>query len=234
VADQVSLTAQTRTELGKGPTGRLRRTGRVPAIVYGYETDPTAVHVDGLELFHALHTDAGRNVLIRLRVEDDTTLVIARDLQVHPIRQEVAHVDFYAVDRDTQISVEVPVHVVNEDEVVNDGGVLNQILYTVSLAVKPLDVPNAFDLDVTGMSIGDVKRVEDLTDQLPAGAEFELEPERTVVTINAPISEEELEALEEDAGVEAEEPELVGEEAEAPVTGDQVEGAAPTADPDNA
>lgn len=201
MSKQVSLTAEPRTELGKGPTGRLRRTGRVPAIIYGYEVEPTAVHVDALELYHALHTEAGRNVMIRLQHDGDTTLVFARDLQVHPVRQEVVHVDFLAVDRNAQISVEVPVHLIGEEETAEDDGVLNQVLYTVPIAVKPLDVPNYLELDVTGMAIGDVKRVEDLT--LPEGADFEIEPERTVVTINAPISEEALEALEGEAEQEA-------------------------------
>jgi large subunit ribosomal protein L25 len=204
VSKQVTLTAEPRADLGKGPTGRLRRTGRVPGIVYGYEVEPTPVHVDALELYHALHTEAGRNVMIRLELSGDTTLVFARDLQIHPIRQEVTHVDFLAVDRNAQISVEVPIHLVGEDDTADDDGVLNHVLYTVPIAVKPLDVPNYLELDVAGMAIGDVKRVEDLT--LPDGAEFEIEPERTVVTINAPISEEALEALEAEAGVEAEEP----------------------------
>jgi large subunit ribosomal protein L25 len=210
VSKQVSLTAEPRTDLGKGPTGRLRRTGRVPAIVYGYEVEPTAVHVDALELYHVLHTEAGRNVMIRLELDGDTTLVFARDLQIHPIRQEVVHVDFLAVDRNAQISVDIPVHLVGEEDTVDDNGVLNQVLYTVPIAVKPLDVPNAIELDVTGMAIGDVKRVEDLV--LPEGADFEIEPERTVVTINAPISEEALEALEAEAGIEQEEPTVLDED----------------------
>jgi large subunit ribosomal protein L25 len=207
VSKQVTLTAAPRTELGKGPTGRLRRTGRVPAIVYGYEVEPTAVHVDALELYHALHTEAGRNVMIRLEHDGDTTLVFARDLQIHPIRQEVVHVDFLAVDRNAQISVEVPVHLTGDEDTADDAGVLNQVLYTVPIAVKPLDVPNYLELDVAGMAIGDVKRVEDLT--LPEGADFEIEPERTVVTINAPISEDELESLEAEAGIEQEEAEVL-------------------------
>jgi large subunit ribosomal protein L25 len=210
VSKQVSLTAETRTELGKGPTGRLRRTGRVPAIVYGFETEPTAVHVDALELYHALHTEAGRNVMIRLEVAGDTTLVFARDLQIHPIRQEVVHVDFLAVDRNAQISVEVPIHLVGDEDTADDDGILNHVLWTVPIAVKPLDVPNFLELDVTGMAIGDVKRVEDLT--LPDGADFEIDVERTVVTINAPMSEEALEELEAEAGIEQDEPELEGDE----------------------
>lgn len=223
MSKQVTLTAEPRTELGKGPTGRLRRTGRVPAIVYGYETEPTAVHVDALELYHALHTEAGRNVMIRLEVADDTTLVFARDLQIHPIRQEVTHVDFLAVDRNAQISVEVPVHLVGEDDTVEDDGILNHVLWAVPIAVKPLDVPNYLELDVTGMAIGDVKRVSDLT--LPDGADFEIDADRTVVTINAPMSEEALEELEAEAGVEQEEPELAGDE-------DVADSAAPSDDAD--
>jgi large subunit ribosomal protein L25 len=227
VSKQVTLTAESRTDLGKGPTGRLRRTGRVPAIIYGFEVEPTAVHVDALELYHALHTEAGRNVMIRLELGGDTTLVFARDLQIHPIRQEVVHVDFLAVDRNAQISVEIPVHLVGDEDTADDDGVLNQVLYTVPIAVKPLDVPNYLELDVTGMAIGDVKRVEDLT--LPDGADFEIEPERTVVTINAPMSEEALESLEADAGIEQEAPDALdvdGEaDAAAPTEGDAAEPA---------
>jgi large subunit ribosomal protein L25 len=224
VSKQVTLPAEPRTELGKGPTGRLRRTGRVPGIVYGYEVEPTAVHVDALELYHALHTEAGRNVMIRLELEGDTTLVFARDLQIHPIRQEVVHVDFLAVDRNAQISVEVPVHLLGEDDTADDDGVLNQVLYTVPIAVKPLDVPNYLELDVTGMAIGDVLRCSDLT--LPDGADLEIDDERTIVTINAPISEEALEALESEGDVEG---------VEEPVaTDDDVEAAADDAGDDEA
>ncbi|MEX2504609.1 MAG: 50S ribosomal protein L25 [Egicoccus sp.] len=230
MSQQVKLSATTRTHQGKGAAGRLRKEGRVPAIMYGYEVEPTPVSVDALELYHALHTEAGRNAMIRLEIDGETHLTIARDLQIHPVRQETLHVDFLAVDRDSQISVEIPVHAIDEEEVAPGGGVVNQILYSVPILVRPLDVPNSFEISLAGLDIGDVKRVEDLTDQLPEGAEFDIEPERTVVTINAPISEAELEALEEsvgagdedtgaEAGLEIEEPaeddETVTEPAEA-------------------
>jgi large subunit ribosomal protein L25 len=214
MSEQLRLTAEPRTELGKGATGRLRRTGRVPGIVYGYRVEPTPVHVDALELYHALHTEAGTNALIRLEFDGETHLTVARDMQRHPVKGRTQHVDFLAVNKDVQISVEVPVHLMDEDELADDNGVVNQILYTVPVLVKPLDVPNFFELSLEGLEIGDVKRVEDLSGLLPAGAEFDIEPDRTVVTINAPMSEEALEALEEAAGIETEEPELIGEEAE--------------------
>jgi large subunit ribosomal protein L25 len=207
VSNQVTLQAEPRTQQGKGASGRLRKTGRVPAVMYGYEVEPTSLSVDALELYHVLHTEAGANVLIRLELEGETHLTVARDLQRHPVRGDALHVDFLAVDRNAQISVEVPVHLTGDDDLADDDGVLNQILYTVPILVKPLDTPNSLDLDVTGMAIGDVKRVEDLAATLPEGAEFDIELERTVVTINAPISEEALEAMEAEAGVEQEEPE---------------------------
>jgi large subunit ribosomal protein L25 len=97
--------------------------------------------------------------------------------------------------------------VVGDDDLGDDAGVVNQILYTVPILVRPLDVPNYLEISIAGLEIGDVKRVEDLRDLLPEGAEFDIDPERTVVTINAPVSEAELEALEEGAGIEGEAPE---------------------------
>jgi large subunit ribosomal protein L25 len=210
LSKQVELPAEPRTGTGKGASGRLRKQGRVPGILYGYEVEPTTVSVDALALYHTLHTDAGLNALIRLQLEGETYLTVARDLQYHPVRGETLHVDFLAVDRNAQISVEIPVHLTGEDEAAAEG-VVNQILYTVPMLVKPLDVPNFLELSIAGMEIGDVRRVEDLADLLPEGAQFDVDVERTVVTINAPVSEAELEALEEGAGIEAPEPEVVGE-----------------------
>ena len=217
-SNQIKLQAETRISKGKGASGRLRREGRVPGILYGYKVEPTAVSVDALELYHTLHTEAGSNVLIRLEVDGGTYLSVARDMQWHPVRGETLHVDFLAVDQDSQISVEIPVHLVDEDDAA-EGGIINHILYTVPILVKPLDVPNYLEMSVAGLEIGDVLRVEDLRAQLPEGAEFDIDPQRTVVTINAPMSQAALEALEEGAGIETEEPELVGDEAEAGAAG---------------
>ena len=222
MADQIRLEATRRAAATKGETKQLRRDGRVPGIMYGYKVDPTPVSVDALELYHSLRTEAGMNALLLLDIEGDAErhLTVARDLQRHPVRRDTLHVDFLAVDKDSPISVEVPVNTINEEEAAPDGGVLNQILYTVPVMVRPLDVPNYFELDLTGFEINDVVRIEDLADQLPEGAEFDAEPEDTVLTVNAPVSEEELEAMEEEAGQEAPEPEVIGEgdTGDAPVT----------------
>lgn len=208
------LTANARTEHGKGASGRLRKTGRVPGIMYGHGVDPTSLDVDSLELYHAMHTDAGRNVLIRLDVSGETHLSIVKDLQRHPVRGDIEHVDFQAVSRDQQIVAEVPVQLDNEDDPRSNGGIINHVLYTVPISVTPLEVPQDFRLDLMGLEIGDVLRVADLADQLPDSATFDIEEERTVVTINAPMSEEALDEAAAEAGIEedAAEPALVGEE----------------------
>ena len=222
-ANQVALDADVRTELGKGATGRLRKEGRTPGILYGAGVEATPVHVDALDLYHALHTAAGTNVLIQLHVDGDEHLTFARDLQSHPVRGDMLHVDFLAVHRDTKISVDIPVHLVNDETLRREsGGVVNQIEHTLPIFVGPLDVPNYFELDVEGMEIGDVKRVEDLISQLPPGAEFEIDHERTVVTVNPPDILEEPEPAEgEEEGLEIE-GEVEGEAAE----GEAVEGEA--------
>lgn len=213
---QFNLTATTRSDdqKGKGAAGRLRKTGVVPGIVYGAGIDPTAITVDNRELYHALHTAAGRNVLVRLDLDGDEHLTVVKDLQTHVVRGDYLHVDFQAVSREQLITAEIPVHLDNEDSPRNAGGIVNHVLYTVPVRVKPLEVPGSFTLDLEGMAIGDVRRISDIAGQLPEGAAFDVDEERTLVTINAPMSEEALEELVEGAGIEEEvaEPELVGEE----------------------
>lgn len=204
MADQVLLQANVRTGRGKGAAGRLRRQGRVPAVLYGYNVEPTPVDVDALELYHALHTEAALNVLIRLRVDGTDQMCVARDLQRHPLRGDVQHADFIAVDPDVKILVEIPVSLEGEDEI-EPPGVLSHMLYSVPAYVRPIEIPNQFTMSVAGMAIGDVQRVEDLADQLPEGAEFDIEPERTVVTVNPPdlMPEPETDTEAEEARAEA-------------------------------
>ena len=186
MSKQVTLNALPRAAAGKGESNRLRREGRVPAIVYGHEVDPTPVSVDARELFHALNGPAGRNAIIALQVEGRTTLVVARDLQRHAVRRDVLHLDLLAVDQDQQIDVEVPVHLVGLDDVQRDGGYLNHVRHVVPIRVRPLDTPDFIELSVAGMGIGDVKRLGDIVSLLPAGAEIGDDADRVIVTINAP------------------------------------------------
>jgi large subunit ribosomal protein L25 len=186
VSSQIKLPAQPRTSTGKGDAKRLRREGRVPAILYGHGVEPLAVSVDERELYRALHGPAGRNALIVLDAGDGAVLTVVRDIQRHPVRRDLVHVDFLAVDRDVRIDVEVPVHLVDVDDVARDGGFLNHVRHVVPISVRPLDTPDFIEISVAGMGIGDVKRLGDIVALLPAGAEIADDPDRVIVTINAP------------------------------------------------
>lgn len=223
MADRVQLVAEPRPETGKGGSGRLRRRGRTPAVVYGYQADPTPVHVDALDLYHVLHTEAGANVLIELQLDGGTNLCVARDVQRHPVRGDVIHLDLLAVDPRQQILVEVPVHVVGEDEV-EAPGVLSHVLHSVPINVEPTKVPNAFDIDVAGMAIGDVRRVEDLSGQLPEGATFEIDTDRAVATVNPPDVVETAEDEELEDAIEGAIPEGAEDASEVPATDEGGQG----------
>ncbi len=191
MAKQVALTAAPRPELGKGPTGRLRKTGRTPGVMYGHGVEPTPVHVDSLELYHVLHTEAGVNVMIKLEVDGETHLSIAREIQRHPVMGDITHLDFLSVDKNVAIVVELPVHVTGEAEI---GAVVQQVLTTVPVLVKPLEVPTFVEVSVEGLTYGDVLRVGDLA--LPDGVTADMDVDRTIVTVNAPniVEEDEDEA----------------------------------------
>lgn len=204
MSDQVRLIATSRPAKGKGVSGRLRRAGRVPAILYGHRVEPTAVSVDARELYHVLHTPAGRNVLIDLAVEGESHLVVARDVQTDPVRGDYVHIDLLAVDRDVRIQVDVPVHLVDDEARERDGGVVNHALHAITILVRPLDTPNAIEVSLAGMAIGDSRRVEDLAPLLPAGAELARNLEDAVVVIEAPRSAEPTATGEGEAGAVAE------------------------------
>lgn len=206
MAEQVTLEARTRVGSGKGEARALRREGRVPAITYGADLDaPRSISVDALELFHALHTDAGLNAIINLKIEGGEQLVIARQLQRHPVKRHLLHADFVTISRTVRITVDVPVVTEGTAPGEDEGGVAEQQLYTIPVEVLPLEVPDQILLDISDMEIGDVKRVSDLV--LPEGVVALEDPERTVVTLTLPALEvpepEEGALLEPVEGVEA-------------------------------
>ena len=135
---EVTLTASTGRETGTRPSRRLRREGLIPGVVYGEGKDATVLSVDRKELRRALSTDAGQNALISLTVDGTTYLTVVKELQRHPVRREVTHVDFLTVDPDAAIEVEVPIHLVGEaKEVSQNGGITEQRLMALTAMRKP-------------------------------------------------------------------------------------------------
>ena len=191
---EVRIKAERRTEAGKGPARRARAEGRVPAILYGGGIDPVSITLDRRELALAYHSDAGTNVLLDIDVDGDTTLALTRELQRDPDRGTLLHADFIKIERDVRIEVEVPVHLRGESSGVAEGGVLEQPLHALSISVLPGDVPEAIDVDVSGLAIGDSLKVGDV----PLDDKYDIlsDPEASIANVAQPISEEELEAME--------------------------------------
>ncbi len=198
-----TLVAEPRTTLGSRPSGRLRREGKVPAVVYGLGTDTVSVTVPARELQHILAGESGANTLITLDVDGESVLTLARQIHRHPTKGILVHVDFIRIDRDVAVSAEIPIHLVGEATGVRDGGLLEQLLFHLTVEAMPGNIPVSIEIDVERLAIGDQLRVEDIS--LPTGVETQAEADFVVAQVAAPrVATEE--------GVEGEEGE--GEEGE--------------------
>ena len=217
---EVKLEVTKREGTGKGVARRSRAAGKVPGVVYGRGMDPVAIEVDRRQFIQALQTDAGMNVLLGLKIDGDTITTLPRQIQRDPVRGTLLHADFVKVDLTVAVEAEVPVHLVGGEDApgVREGGVLEHPLFMVTVRCLPTDVPESIDADVSGLNIGDTLRIADL----PSEGDFEFiqDPDTVVAAVAQPVSEEELAAMEADAGATGEEPTVEGVEA---ATGDTQE-----------
>jgi large subunit ribosomal protein L25 len=181
---EAQLTAEPRTETGKGAAHRLRASGRVPAILYGAGVESTPIQVDALDLLHVFHATGGASVLVDLRLDGQEYLTIAREIQRDLIHNRFLHVDFMAVNRDEKITVNVELHEIGESVGVHSGGVVEHHLREVELQALPADVPERIEFDITNMQIGDAIRVGDL--RPPDGVEFLTDPDTMVLAVVEP------------------------------------------------
>lgn len=189
---EISLKIESGRALGTRPSGRLRTAGRIPGVIYGHGMDPVSVSVSARDLRAALTTEAGPRALLSLEIGDDRHLAIARELQRHPLRQTVTHVDFQVVRRDEIVASEVRIVLVGESESVHRaGGVIDQELLTLQIKAKPGDVPTVIELDISALEIGSSLRVSDL--ELPAGVEVDTDPDAAVAVAHAARTAEPIE-----------------------------------------
>jgi large subunit ribosomal protein L25 len=197
---EVTLNAEIGRDLGSRSTRRLRLAGKIPGVIYGHGTDPVAVAVEGRELRIALSGESGSNTLLELKAGSDSYLTLARDMQRHPVKGTVIHVDFLIVRRDEVISTDVPISLVGEAlEIQHGDGLVDQQLFSLTISAKPADIPSGLELDVSELIIGAALRVSDLV--LPTGVTTDVDPESIVVTGQPPRQAVEAEAAE---GAEAE------------------------------
>ena len=184
MADANTLIAERRTAGGKGPAGRIRREGLVPAVVYGLGDDSVAVTVSAKELAHLLAGAGGANTLITLKLDGAEQLAMARQIQRHPVKGTFVHVDFVRVRTDVAIQAEIPVRLVGDAEGVARGGVLEQLVHTLTVEAKPGELPQSIDHDIAGLAIGGQIYVRDLA--VPRGVAVLQEADDMVAQISAP------------------------------------------------
>src|SRR5436190_20638877 len=221
-SDRPTIDVQKREEFGSRTTRRLRKTGRVPGVVYG-GTDGECINfsVDSRELRRVL---VGAGALIDLNVGGETKPVIVKDMQQHPVRGELMHIDFLQVRLDEKIQTTVPLHAEGGEEApgVKEGGVLELPTHQLNIECLPTAIPDSITVDVSGLGMQETMHLAALTP--PEGVVFLDDPEETIIaTIVIPTEEPEEPEVEEEAA-------LVGEEAEGEAgaegaTGDEAEQA---------
>ena len=211
-----ALDARIRESKGKGAAKRLRRNNQIPAIFYGPKTQPVVLSVDYPELKNILELAAGENSIINLQIKSeqgtDTRKVMIKDLVIDPINDTYLHADFYEISMDREITVKIPIRLLNTPIGVTNDGVLQHIRRNLVISCLPDRLIDFLDIDVAELDIGDSLHVRDL--DLPEGIKSLDDAHLTVAVVAAPtvIEEEEEEAEEEIAETEGETAE--GEKAE--------------------
>ncbi|WP_402467133.1 50S ribosomal protein L25/general stress protein Ctc [Isoptericola aurantiacus] len=179
---EIKLASETRTEFGKGAARRIRRANNIPAVLYGHGTDPVHITLPGHETMLAVrHT----NALLELTFDNGTELAVVKDVQRHPVRADIEHIDLLLVKKGEKITVDITVHVVGESAPGTIHLVESQTLSVETLATS---IPEYVEVSIEGRENGDHIVAGDV--ELPQGVELLTDPEYTVVTITEPRGEE--------------------------------------------
>ena len=207
---QPTLSARIRERTGKGTARKLRKADQIPAIFYGPGTAPVMISVNDSDLRGILRDTSSENIILTLQIESDkgkdARTVMLKELQAHPFKPIFFHADFYEVSMDKELTVDIPLHLVNTPEGVTKGGVLQQIRRELNVSALPTKLVDFIEVDVSGLDIGDTVHAGDL--RMPEGIKSNEEDELTIAVVSAPTVEVEEEVVEEEVEEEmAEAPE---------------------------
>lgn len=212
------LSASARAAVGKGVARSLRREGRLPAVIYGHARQALSLSVSAREFDRLLERVAAENTVIELDIDGSMSRTLIREIQRHPVKRNVLHVDFQELVAGERVVVRIPLVLQGvPDGVRHSGGILSQVMQELECRVDPLNMPDHIDVDVTSIAIGHSIHVSEIT--IPEGIEVLDEPESTIAVVAAPKAE--VETPPQGAVPEAPaEPELIrkpkeGEEGEA-------------------
>ena len=202
---QIVVEAQRRDPAGKNANRRLRKSGRIPAVVYGGKREPLPVLVDPHAISDVLHSQSGHNTIFSVSVEGSQSNVMVKDYQLDPVRGTLMHADLYEIAMDQLLKLTVDVETVGEAEGVKiDGGILDVVSRSLEVECLPADIPKSIQVDVSMLKINDYIRVKNLT----ANPKVRIltDPEVVIVTVAPPIKEE---VVEEAAPAAPAEPEVI-------------------------
>ncbi|AGH97722.1 50S ribosomal protein L25/general stress protein Ctc [Micavibrio aeruginosavorus] len=193
MSKKFSLTAEKRDGAGKGIARALRRENKIPAVVYGDSKEPVSITLPLKEVTMEYRKGYMFTHLCEIEVAGQKHLTLARDVQLHPVTDQIIHVDFLRVTPKTRIKVDVPVHFINDEESkgLKAGGVLNVVHHEVVLECAATDIPEFVEVDLTNYDLGDVIHMDVV--KLPKGATSVLEGDETIATIAVPRAVVEVE-----------------------------------------
>jgi len=183
-----NLNANPRNDRGTGVARKLRQSGQVPAIIYGHSRQPQSLAIDTRELERLLERVAAASTVIELAIEGRTARTLIREIQRHPVKRSIIHVDFQELVAGEKVTVSIPLVFTGSAEGVRGGGILDQVMHELEIRVDPANIPNHVDVDVGPLQIGHSIHVRDLN--IPAGVEVLDEEDATVCTVSAPRASE--------------------------------------------
>lgn len=189
MSDTLHLPAETRERAGKGASRALRREGRTPAVIYGGNEEPIAIHLEEKALNKALGTGHFFNSVVELTVGGQTIRTLPKDVAFHPVTDRPQHADFLRVSKDSVVHVDVPVAFINEEKSpgLKKGGILNVVRHELEMICSPDAIPDDIIVDVSGYEVGDSIHISAVT--LPAGVKPAItDRDFTIATIVAPSS----------------------------------------------
>jgi large subunit ribosomal protein L25 len=215
---QPVLAAYLRKKTGKGAARKLRKNNQVPAIFYGPGTETIMLALDYPALERLIKQASGENIILDLQVKSDSGTeskkAMLKDLQIDPVKDTYVHADFYEISMDKEITVEIPIQLINTPIGATNGGVLQHIRRELTITCLPDKLIDAFEIDVSGLDIGDSIHIRDI--ELPEGITSAEEGRLTVALVAAPTVEVEKEEEEEGMEIKEETAESKAESAEEP------------------
>ncbi|OGB06531.1 MAG: 50S ribosomal protein L25/general stress protein Ctc [Burkholderiales bacterium RIFCSPHIGHO2_12_FULL_61_11] len=193
-----------RTQQGTGASRRLRITGRTPGIVYGGTAETTLIELDHNALWHAIKKEAFHASILEMELAGKAQKVLLRDLQMHPFKQQILHIDFQRVEAKTRMTVKVPLHYSGEEEspaVKTENCLANHVMTELTIVCFPADIPEFINVDLSALTKGTSLHVKDIT--LPKGVKFVAKGQENPVLVSVTAIEEEVEAAPADAAAGA-------------------------------